>query len=102
MAHYLVRARLRPHQADEFVRRLEAGEFEQVRPFGTILAQALRQARRDPASGEILWEEECHCATPLAMERKSVLDDYFTDIKTAPVEPGGGWDMIEDLPRQWE
>ncbi len=32
--------------------------------------------------GTVSWTGTCYCATPLAHERQTVLDRYFTDIET--------------------
>lgn len=101
MAHYLVRAypdhaalpALREKLLDEEVLRLD--------PFGAELQQALERARLDPRTGEAVWEEEDHCSPPLRMEREAVLDDYFDEIEVDEVDPGEGWERIEDLPSLW-
>lgn len=49
-----------------------------------------------------LWVEEDYCSTPFAMERESVLDQYFNDIAVLRVESEGeGWNMIKDKPSLW-
>lgn len=101
MAHYIVRARLKAERAKELRKRLQDGSIEAIRPFGRGLADALRQARRDPGSGESMWEEQCFCTPPLAAERPAVLDDYFDDIITEQVSAGEGWTRIETLPSLW-
>ena len=35
---------------------------------------------------EVRWSEMCFCDPPLAHERATVLDRYFDDIDTAPIE----------------
>ncbi len=102
MAYYLVRARLKPELAPELRARLDRGEFGSLRPFGRALTHALVNARRDPATGEAVWEEEDYCAPPLAMERLSVLDRYFEDLRTERVREGEGWRRIAALPSLWE
>ena len=52
MAHYLVRARLRPELAEELREKLRRREFLALKPFGQALTHALEGARRDPATGE--------------------------------------------------
>ena len=56
MAHYLVRARLRPELAEELREKLRRREFLALKPFGQALTHALEGARRDPATGEAGWE----------------------------------------------
>ena|SRR5690625_3065871 len=102
MAHYIVRARLKSERAEELKERLESGAFDDIRPFGRTLSQALRRAHRDPDTGETVWEEQCFCSPPLAAERVAVLDRYFDDITTDEVHAGEGWRRIEHLPRLWK
>ena len=96
-----MRARLKPGRTAELRKKLETGAFESLRPFGRELSSALRRARRDPETGEAVWEEQCFCSPPLAMERPAVLDHYFDDIRTEAVAPGQGWRRIEGLPKLW-
>lgn len=102
MAYYLVRARLKLELADELGQRLRRGELASLRPFGAALTRALENARRDPATGEAVWEEEDYCSPPLAMERAAVLDRYFRDLHAEPVREGEGWQRIAHLPSLWE
>ncbi|HET7284768.1 MAG TPA: hypothetical protein VFI70_08790 [Nitrososphaeraceae archaeon] len=49
-----------------------------------------------------LWVEEDYCSPPLAMERESVLDQYFNDIAVLHVESEEeGWNRIKDKPSLW-
>lgn len=102
MAHYLVRATPKEDTLPALRERLDAEEVRPMRPFGPTLQDCLERARRDPATGDAVWEEEDHCTPPLAMERAAVLDDHFTDIRVEPVDAGEGWALIEDLPRLWD
>lgn len=102
MAHYLVRARLKAQKEQELRERLTAGAFLEVKPFGRGLSHSLEQARRDPKTGETVWEEQCFCNPPLAMERPAVLDHYFDEIRTEEVTSGDGWKSIAALPPLWE
>ena len=101
MAHYLVRARLRPELAEELREKLRRREFLALKPFGQALTHALEGARRDPATGEAVWEEEDYCTPPLAMERAAVLDRYFLDLRVERVEEGEGFRRIAHLPSLW-
>jgi hypothetical protein len=48
------------------------------------------------------WVEEDYCSPPLAMERESVLDQYFNDIEVVRVESEEqGWNMIKEKPSLW-
>ena len=98
MAYYLVRAK--PHDLDELRALLDSGEIERMRPFGQALFHGLDNAR---VEGEgLVWEEEDYCTPPLAMERRAVLDTYFTNLSVETVQEGAGWQQIEALPRVWE
>src|SRR5215207_2418540 len=101
MAYYLVRARLREELSDELRAQLDRGAFRELRPFGRAVTAGLESARRDPASGDVLWEEEDYCSPPLAMERAAVLDRYFEDIRVEPMAQGAAWERIRDLPPLW-
>ncbi len=101
MAHYLVRARPDHDRLPELREKLLEGSVEELDPFGAELDQALRRARLDPRDGHAVWEEEDHCSPPLAMEREKVLDAYFDEITVEEVDPGDGWDEIEQLPSLW-
>ncbi len=101
MAYYLVRALPRAERLGELSRRLLAGEFLSMQPFGNALTRSLLHARFDPTTGEAVWEEEDYCTPPLAMERAAVLDQYFHGLRVEPVRRGQGWSQIEDLPPLW-
>jgi hypothetical protein len=102
MAYYLVRARPKPELAAELRARLDREEFRPMRPFGLALTKSLEGARRDPETGEAVWEEEDYCRPPLAQERAAVLDQYFEDIRVESVPEGEGWQRIVHLPALWE
>lgn len=99
MAYYLVSAKPKD-DLNALRARLDSGEVEKMRPFGTALDYSLRNARVD-SDGWIVWEEEDYCSPPLAMERAAVLDTYFTDLSVERVEEGQGWEKIEALPLLW-
>ncbi len=101
MAHYLVKAKFHEDLMDELRARLDSGEVQAMRPFGSALQFSLDHARLDP-QGWAVWEEEDYCVPPLAQERAAVLDTYFTDLSTEPVQKGNGWERIESLPRFWK
>lgn len=100
MAYYLVKARPRSELLPELWQRLESGEIGAMRPFGQALDHSLRNARKAEA-GVAVWEEEDYCRPPLAMERAAVLDSYFDELTTDPVDEGQGWQQIESLPQLW-
>jgi hypothetical protein len=101
MAYYLVRARPDHDRLEELRQRLDRGEIVQMRPFGRALDDSLRRARVDP-DGWAVWEEEDYCQPPLAMERASVLDDYFSDLSVEPVAKTAGWQRVDELPSLWD
>ena len=100
MAYYLVRARAQQELLPDLKARLERGEIQQMRPFGSALDYSLNHARLD-SEGWAVWEEEDYCRPPLAMEREAVLDRYFTDLSVERVEEGLGWQTIDNLPELW-
>lgn len=102
MAHYLVRAQPIEDKLPELRDRLDADEIEPMRPFGPALARSLENARRDPETGEAIWEEEDYCSPPLRMEREAVLDDHFEEVEVEAVAEGEGWEAIADLPSLWD
>lgn len=102
MTHYLVRATPIEERLPELKARLDEEEIRPMRPFGPALQDGLERARRDPGTGEAVWEEEDYCTPPLREERAAILDDHFEDIRVEAVVPGEGWERIEDLPRLWD
>ena len=103
MAYYLVKAQYQKEQMAELRRRLDSGEIQQMRPFGTALQYSLDHARRDPQGDDwAVWEEEDYCRPPLAQERAAVLDTYFTNLTAEPVKEGQGWKQIESLTGLWD
>lgn len=101
MAYYLVRAKPKDELLPELRQRLDSGEVEQMRPFGTALDHSLKHARLQP-DGTAVWEEEDYCSPPLAMERQAVLDTYFTGLEVERVPEGEGWQAIDTLPGLWQ
>ena len=102
MAYYLVKAKYDKDLLDELRSRLNSGEINKMRPFGTALQYGLDNARLDPqGEGWTVWEEEDYCSPPLAQERAAVLDTYFTSLSVEKVSQGKGWERIESLPRLW-
>jgi hypothetical protein len=82
---YAVTARLIQERAGELGRRLADGSIESQEPDGREIVRAMAHARVAP-DGTVSWTETCYCATPLAHERQTVLDRYFTDIETEPTD----------------
>jgi hypothetical protein len=67
---------------------LSSGKISKMRPFGHALQYSLENARIDDneSSDYAICLEEDHCSPPLAMERESVLDQYFNDIEVLRVK----------------
>ena len=101
MAHYLVRAKLKPDLLGELTQKLRDNTFIALRPFGKALTSSLCEARIQP-DGLAIWEEEDYCSPPLAQERAAVLDTYFDEITVERVNAGEGWKRIQDLPKLHE
>ena len=102
MAHYLLKAQFQKDLLAELRTRLDSGEINKMRPFGTALQYSLDHARLDPqGEGWTIWEEEDYCSPPLAQERAAVLDTYFTSLSAEKVSQGKGWARIESLPMLW-
>jgi hypothetical protein len=79
----------------EFYRKLADGTVAQQRPDGEeIVASMQRAVLTKPGVAE--WYEKCFCPTPLAHERQTQYDFYFTDMTTAEAEGYGEslWDYI--------
>lgn len=73
-------------------------------PFGESMSRSLLAARFDPGTGEAVWVEEDYCSPPLAMERETVLDEYFADLRVVDedVDPEEGWERVGELPSLWD
>lgn len=82
---YAVTARLIPARAAEFHARLTDGSIAAQRPDGPEIVESMQRARAAP-DGTARWTETCYCPTPLAHERATVLDRYFTDITTKRID----------------
>ncbi|MFQ5694246.1 MAG: hypothetical protein ACE5IM_14570, partial [Nitrospinota bacterium] len=81
---YHVRGRFLDDRREEFFRALTDGTVASQQPDGPeILASMRRAVRRDD---RVEWTETCYCATPLAHERETVLDRFFSEIETEPID----------------
>ena len=104
MALYIVKARPRRELLENLQKELTSGKILKMRPFGRALQYSLENARIDDNENldYAIWIEEDYCSPPLAMERESVLDQYFNDIEVSRIESEEeGWDSIKDKPRLW-
>ena len=82
---YSVRARLVAEKSAEFHRKLTDGTIETQRPDGSEIVSSMERARI-AEDGFVRWTESCFCPTPLKHERDTVLDGYFSNIETEPVD----------------
>lgn len=82
---YSVTARLVLGRSGEFHRKLTDGTIAGQRPDGSEIVASMRRARIT-GDGAVRWTETCYCPTPLAHERETVLDRYFSDMETEPVD----------------
>jgi hypothetical protein len=83
--YYAVTARLIEDQAAAFHRQLTDGTIRAQRPDGQEIVESMERARID-ASGVVRWSEICYCPTPLAHERATVYDRFFSDLTTREVD----------------
>jgi hypothetical protein len=101
MALYVVRAKPKGEFMADLRKELNSGKISQLRPFGEELQHSLENARMH--AGHAYWVEEDYCSPPLAMERRSVLDRYFDDIRVERIESEEeGWNRIKDRPMLWK
>jgi hypothetical protein len=105
MTFYLVRAKPKKELLENLHKELNSGKISRMRPFGHALQYSLENARIDTENLDYaLWIEEDYCSPPLAMERESVLDQYFNDIAVKRVEleeEEEAWNTINNKPRLW-
>ena len=88
---YAVSGRLVDERRAEFHRKLTDGTIAAQRPDGGEIVASMRRARV-AEDGTVRWTELCYCPTPLRHERETVLDRYFSEIATEPVEAHSTFD----------
>lgn len=98
MAHYLVTGKPKSERLGRLLANLREHAYVSIRPFGKTMTRSLENARLRE-DGYVIWEEEDYCSPPLAQERAAALDEFFDELKVAPVKEGAGWEEIEQLPR---
>jgi hypothetical protein len=87
---YKVKAKVIDEAIGDFYRRLADGTVAKQRPDGEeIVASMKRAVLTGPGVAE--WYEMCFCPTPLAHERQTQYDSFFTDMTT---EKAGGYGEI--------
>jgi hypothetical protein len=101
MALYMVKARPLKELLENLQKDLNSGKISKMRPFA--LQYGLENAKIDNENPDYaIWVEEDYCSPPLAMERESVLNQYFNDIEVVSVESEEeGWNMIKEKPSLW-
>jgi hypothetical protein len=101
---YLVRAKPDKNRLEMLGKELVTGKIVQMKPFGEALSYSLNNAKIDSKDPNYaLWVEEDYCSPPLAMERESVLDRYFSDITVERVESEqDAWKKISGEPSLWQ
>ncbi len=85
MAIYKVTARFKEDQAASLRQRLDDGSLAAQPPDGEEMVRAFGHAVVTD-DGLVMWSEMCFCPTPLAHERVTQLDHFFTDLTTTPIE----------------
>jgi hypothetical protein len=101
MTLYIVRAKPK-NDLSGLRTELQSGKISKLSPFGETLHHGLQNAKFDTNYSYAMWVEEDYCAPPLAMERESVLDRYFDDIKVERVgSEEDGWKSLDDKPSLW-
>lgn len=83
--HYLVTARLKPETAGALRAALDDGTIARQKPDGAEIVASMQRAVVRP-DGAVEWSEVCYCSPPLAHERATVYDRFFTGLETEPVE----------------
>jgi hypothetical protein len=82
---YEVNARLIPERARELLARLSDGSIEAQEPDGREILASMWRARIG-FDGIVRWTETCFCPTPLAHERETVLEHYFSELEAVEVD----------------
>jgi hypothetical protein len=101
MAFYLVKAKPKSNIAD-LRYDIAHGMIHTLIPFGKSLQYSLENARLDDDDYAV-WIEEDYCIPPLAMEKETVLDRYFDNIKVEAVSSEEeGWNRIKDKRLFWK
>ena len=82
---YKGKAKIIEETIGEFYRKLADGTVAQQRPDGEEITASMKRAVLT-APGVAEWYEKCFCPTPLAHERQTQYDFYFTDMTTEPAK----------------
>lgn len=82
---YYVTAQLRTEMAGDLRRALLDDTIRNQKPDGQEIVDSLMRAVVT-TDGAVEWSEVCYCEPPLAHERQTVLDRFFDEISTRPVD----------------
>jgi len=82
---YEVQARFIEGKEKEFHQLLNSETLKNQSPDGSEIIASMHRATLD-SSGLVRWTEMCFCPSPLYHERSTVLDKFFTDLETKPIE----------------
>jgi len=82
---YKVTAKFIDSKVGEYYLKLTDGSIGNQKPDGPEMVDSMHRATIQK-SGLIMWSELCYCDPPLAHERSTVLDNYFTEIVTEPID----------------
>jgi hypothetical protein len=85
---YKVEARVIDATIGEFYRKLADGTVAKQRPDGEEIVASMKRAVLT-GPGVAAWYEMCFCPTPLAHERQTQYDFYFSDMITEEAESYG-------------
>jgi hypothetical protein len=77
--YYLVTARLTPDRATRFHHQLTDGTIAAQQPDGEEIVASMNRARLSD-DGRVKWSEVCYCTKPLAHQRQTVYDRFFTEL----------------------
>ena len=78
---YKVQASFIKGKEKEFHQKLTDGTIKKQWPDGSEIIASMIRSKINP-NGLIVWTETCFCPTPLAHERSTIYDNFFTDMKT--------------------
>jgi len=80
-----VQAKFDKNKAGEFYEKLTDGTIQRQQPDGQGIIEGMNRAVID-GLGLVRWSEECYCDPPLAHQQATVLDHYFSEIETDPID----------------
>ena len=82
---YKVQARFSQSKSKEYYQLLTGGSLEDQVPDGPEILVSMDRATLD-SSGLVRWTELCYCSPPLAHERATVYEKYFSEMQTEETE----------------